>query len=227
MAEPDDAEPPTFRQARFRPPADATRILLVRHGESAPAVPGRPFPLRDGHGDPPLHPDGRVQADRLAARLGADRSITAIYVTTLRRTHETAAPLAAALGLEPAVVPDLREVHLGDWEGGELRIRAAAGDPIFAEVLRQERWDVIPGAETLRAFDERIRRGVATIAAAHPGETVVAVTHGGVIGQLLAGATQSSGFAFAGADNASISEIVVTSDRLVVRRFNDRAHLEG
>ena len=50
--------------------------------------------------------------------------LAAIYVTTLRRTHQTAAPLAAHLGLVPRVEPDLREVRLGDWDGGEYRIKA-------------------------------------------------------------------------------------------------------
>lgn len=109
-----------FRQHRFAPPPGSTRVLLVRHGESAPARPDRPFPVRDGHGDPPLHPHGRAQAELVGSRLAAEEPIAAIYVTTLQRTHETAAPLAARLGLDPIVVPELREVHLGDWEGGQL-----------------------------------------------------------------------------------------------------------
>lgn len=218
--------PEGFRQHRFVVPPEATRILLVRHGESAPAHPDRPFPLVDGHGDPPLHPDGIVQAEAVGRRLAGER-VDAIYVTTLRRTHETAAPLASALGLEPVVEADLREVHLGDWEGGGLRVRAAAGDPIYLDAIARQRWDAIPGAESLDAFDERLQRGLARIVAAHPGGSVVAVVHGGVIGQLLAHAVGLEGFAFVGADNASISELVVIGGRQVLRRFNDTAHLES
>jgi probable phosphoglycerate mutase len=88
------ATPPEgFRQHRFVAPPGATTVLLVRHGESAPAVPGAPFPLRDGHGDPPLDPVGVEQAELLGERLRHER-VDAIYVTSLRRTHETAAPLA-------------------------------------------------------------------------------------------------------------------------------------
>ena len=94
--------PEGFRQHRYTAPAEATTILLVRHGESAPAHPDRPFPLVDGHGDPPLHPHGHVQAEAVATRLRGE-SIDAIYVTTLQRTHQTAAPLAAAVGIEPVV----------------------------------------------------------------------------------------------------------------------------
>lgn len=213
-----------FRQHRYQPPPTATVVLLVRHGESAAAHPDRPFPLVGGHGDPALHPNGRAQAERLAERL-ATEPLDAIYVTTLRRTHETAGPLAARLGLTPIVEPDLREVHLGEWEGGLLRARAAAGDPIFRAIFEEERWDVIPGSEPLADFDARVARGLERIVAAHPGGRVVAVVHGGVIGQLLHRCTGSSRFAFSGADNASISELVVDGTRTVLRRYNDVAHL--
>ena len=216
--------PEGFRQHRFSPPPGSTTVLLVRHGESAPAHPDQPFALRDGHGDPELDPVGVAQAELVGARLSGER-VDAIYVTTLRRTHETAAPLAQRLGIAPVVEADLREVFLGEWEGGALRARAAAGDPIFDEIFRQERWDVIPGAEPLEEFDARTRRGLQRIVDAHPDGRVVAVVHGGVIGQLLHNVTHSRRFAFAGADNASISEIVVTPERSVLRRYNDTSHL--
>jgi probable phosphoglycerate mutase len=194
-----------------------------------PEHPDRPFPKVDGHGDPDLAPEGRLQALRVAERLAAEHldgaSIGAIYVTTLRRTHQTAAPLVEAIGLQPRVVADLREVHLGEWEG-DFRARVNAGDPIFSRVLTEERWDVIPGAEPVEAFGARLRTGIGTIASAHPDERVVAVVHGGVIGHLLSMATGASGFAFTTADNGSISELVVQPDGAWrVRRFNDTAHL--
>ena len=96
-----------FRQHRFVPPPGSCEILLVRHGESSPHVEGEPFTLVDGHGDPELAPEGREQAALVADRLiSTDEKISAIYVTTLRRTHETAAPLAERLGIEPQVEPD-------------------------------------------------------------------------------------------------------------------------
>src|SRR5205085_883402 len=73
----------------------------------------------DGHGDPPLDPVGVAQAMRVADRLASEK-LAAIYVTTLQRTLQTAAPLVARLGLEPRVEADMREVHLGEWEGGSM-----------------------------------------------------------------------------------------------------------
>jgi probable phosphoglycerate mutase len=220
-----EIDPKTYRQHRYTPPPGATEILLVRHGESQPVDPERPFDLVDGHGDPPLDPVGVEQAERLASRL-AGEDIAAIYVTTLRRTVETAAPLAKRLGMTPTIEPNLREVYLGEWEGGLLRMKAVERHPAFLRALEEERWDPIPGAEPTDAFRSRVLEGIANVASAHPDELVVVVTHGGVIGQVLASATEARGFAFIAADNASISHIVVEEDRITVRRFNDTTHLE-
>lgn len=217
--------PTTYRQVRFTLPPGGTEILLVRHGETIAADPEVPFPLVDGHGDPELAAEGREQAQQIAARLGERTDIEAIYVTTLRRTHETAQPLAEALGLEPIVEEDLREVHLGEWEGGLYRRHVMERHPMAVEMLRRERWDVVPGAESNEALAERVRAGIGRIAAAHPDKRVVAVVHGGVIGMTLCIASGSRPFAFIGADNGSISSIVVTGDRWLVRGFNDVSHL--
>jgi probable phosphoglycerate mutase len=202
----------------------ATEILLIRHGESEPYRAGTSFPLVDGHGDPALSAAGEAQAARLADRLSG-AGLSAIYVSTLRRTAQTAAPLAARLRLVPRVDADLREVHLGEWEGGRYRQMVAEGDPLVRQAWEEERWDVIPGAEPAAAFAARTRAAVERIAQAHPGQRVAAVTHGGVIGQILATATGSRPFAFVTADNASISRMVVVGDRWIVRGFNDTAHL--
>ena len=113
-------EPVEYGQKRYSPPEGAADILLIRHGSSAPARPGKPFPFTDGHGDPDLAPEGVEQAERLGERLGGEH-FDAIYVTTLRRTAQTAEPLARRLGLTPEVEPGLREVNLGEWEAGLFR----------------------------------------------------------------------------------------------------------
>jgi probable phosphoglycerate mutase len=213
-----------YRQASFQRPDGATEILLVRHGESRAATPDDPFPLVDGHGDPELHPNGRSQAERVAERLRT-LPISAVYVSNLRRTAETAAPLCAHLGLTAQVDPDLREVHLGEWEGGLLRVKAHDNDPIYQRVQAEERWDLIPGAESFESLNQRLSRSIMRIAASHPDALVAAFVHGGVIGHILAHATGARPFAFNGADNGSISHIVVTGERILLRRFNDSTHL--
>jgi 2,3-bisphosphoglycerate-dependent phosphoglycerate mutase len=212
-----------YRQHRFSPPPGAADLIVVRHGESAPQTLEAPYPLVNGRSDPPLHDTGQQEARLLAGRLQGE-DIAAIYVTDLRRTAETAAPLAAALGITPRVEPDLAEVHLGEWES-TFRMRVAEGDPIARRMFAEERWDVIPGAESTEALQARIRAGIERIAAAHRDQRVVVVTHGGVIGAIVSMATGARPFAFVGASNASITHVVVTDDRWIVRRFNDTGHL--
>jgi probable phosphoglycerate mutase len=220
-----------YRQYRFTLPPGATDLLVVRHGESAPARLDEPAPKVDGHSDPQLAPEGREQAERLAERL-AHEQIDAIYVTTLRRTAETAAPLATRLGITPQVEADLREVFLGEWEGVAFRKYVSERHPIAQQMFVEKRWDVIPGAESNEQFAERVDRGLGRIVAAHPGQRVVVVVHGGVIGQIMSLITGAPTFNFMGADNASISQVVAmgaASDAgrpWIVRRFNDTAHLD-
>src|SRR5580692_9936260 len=76
-----------YHQTRFQPPPGATEILLVRHGQSEPAIEGQPFALVEGQGDPSLSPYGQAQAARVCARL-AHEGVEAIYVSPLRRTSQ-------------------------------------------------------------------------------------------------------------------------------------------
>jgi probable phosphoglycerate mutase len=173
-----------------------------------------------------LHANGEQQAVAVGEALKSE-NIAAIYVTSLQRTVQTAAPLAAHLGLETRLEADLREVLLGEWEGGVLRMKAAAGDPIFIRMQAEQRWDVIPGAESWETLNARVTAGLARIHRAHPNQKVVAVVHGGVIGHILAHATGASPFAFNGADNGSISRIVMHEDGIKVRSFNDNVHVQS
>ena len=94
MTEP-TSQPRSFPQSFFQPPAGACQILLVRHGQSEAFVEGRPFPLVDGQGDPPLSVLGRFQAEALRDRLRTE-PIDAIYASNLQRTSQTMTPLAEA-----------------------------------------------------------------------------------------------------------------------------------
>ena len=217
-------EPTAYRQFRFTLPPGGTDLLLVRHGESAPARADQPFPLVDGHGDPPLAPDGEREAELVGDRLAIE-PIDAIYVSGLRRTVQTGAPLAKRLDLTPKVEPGLREVRLGEWEGGLFRIKVAKGDDLAVRMFTTQRWDVIPGAESTEDLAARVRAAIERIVAAHPDQRVAVFTHGGVIGQIVSMATGAAPFAFIDADNASITQLVVIGDRWIVRRFNDTAHL--
>jgi probable phosphoglycerate mutase len=214
-------------QRPFLLPDGATEVMLVRHGSSARSTPEAPIALVDGRSDPPLSDFGRRQAEAVGERLARSR-IDGLFVTPLQRTHQTAAPLAGRLGLQPTVIPELREVFLGDWEG-QLNARVIGDAELAEQVFTAQRWDVIPGAEPMGEFTERVRRGLERLAeAVGPDAIAVAVVHGGVIAEACRQVTNSEAFAFLAAENGSVTRIM----RLAARRwalisFNETAHLDA
>jgi probable phosphoglycerate mutase len=219
---------PHAAQQRYPVPPGATRLLLVRHGAAAVAPEGgEPLGLLDGFNDPPLAPSGREQAAAVGARLALDPP-DRIFVSGLSRTVETAAPLVEASGIEPVEVPELREVHLGEWDH-QYPHKMASRDPIVARILAEQRWDVIPGAEPAAAYHERVRAGVERVLEETGEDATAAVfVHGGVISEILAQATGAQPLAFIFGDNTSITELLrLPSGRWMVRGFNDTAHLEA
>jgi probable phosphoglycerate mutase len=221
------ADRDSFEQTPYELPPGATELVLVRHGASSPPVEGKPNPLVGGHSDPALAEAGLAQAELVAEGLRHE-PISAIFVSTLRRTQETAAPLAEALGIEPEPpLEELREVFLGEFEGGVYRIKAAREDPVIKRVFSQEAWSEIPGAETREHYGPRVTAGVEKmVARTGPDRAAVAILHGAVIGQLCRQATDSRPFAFVHSDNGSVSRLVVHADgRWLLRSFNDISHL--
>jgi probable phosphoglycerate mutase len=220
---------PVPQPALFRADAFATEVLLIRHGRSADIVPGSP----ESH-DPPLHDEGVAQAAALGRRL-APKRIDAVYSSDLARAIQTAQPIAEPRGLTTTTMPELREVHLGEWEGGEFRRRAAAGDPEFLAWAATGRWDGIPGGEGDDALRARVRSTVTSIAAAHESGVVAVVCHGGVINAFLADLFGSHRSFCATIDNTSVTLVrfgtAITGDwddggpRPTVVTVNDCAHL--
>ena len=220
------ADRDSFEQSPYELPPGSTEVVLVRHGASEAAVVGARFPLVDGHSDPALAESGKAQAEMVAEALRGEE-VAGLFASTLRRTQESAAPLVEALGLEPQILFELREIYLGDFEGGEYRIRQGRGDPIIQQVFSEERWDAIPNAESFEDFGARLRSGIEQIVATvGPETTAVAFVHGAGIGRLCQTATDSRPFAFVHADNGSITRIVVHADgKWLLRSFNDINHL--
>ncbi|WP_069300059.1 histidine phosphatase family protein [Neptunicoccus sediminis] len=213
-----------YPQHRFVVPKDGVDVLFIRHGETIPARPGVSFPMKDGHGNPPLHPRGEAQAEAVGERL-RHTHFDALYVTSLQRTHQTMAPLAKHLGMTPIEEPDLREIRLGDWDGGLYRIKSAEGAPEFLRAKAEHEWGHIPGAETTAELHERVERGLRRLLDNHAGERIAFCVHGGVVGAIMSIATGCKPFAMIGASNGSISRVVLTKERFFVRSFNDCNHL--
>jgi broad specificity phosphatase PhoE len=162
-----------------------TTILLARHGETDWNREGR----FQGHADPPLNRTGLDQAVELSVALMAEE-LAAIYSSPLRRALETAEVIAASRGLEPVTVDGLREVDVGSWSG----LTRAEIEQRFPE--QYLRWlDYGQGWEDGETYEEMSKRAVAALlelAAAHEGERVLAVTHGGPIRAAFAFAAGTS-----------------------------------
>lgn len=149
-----------------------TTILLVRHGETDWNLERRV----QGHSDRPLNETGRAQASALVDELGDER-IDAVYSSDLARALDTALGVATARGLAVQPCAGLREKHFGTWEGltdTEIRKR-------FPQASNGPWGD----AETSEELAERVLETLRGIAADHPGEQVLVVTHGGPLRAVL------------------------------------------
>jgi probable phosphoglycerate mutase len=151
-----------------------TTILLARHGETDWNSERR----WQGHADRPLNEVGREQARELAETL-TDRAIDVVYSSDLVRAHETALIVGQRLGLPVGVDAGLREVDVGDWSG-RVHSEIEGLDPDGYQRWREggKGW---AGGESYEEMGERVVAAVLGLAARHPGETVLIVTHGGSI----------------------------------------------
>jgi len=157
-----------------------SQLALIRHAESTWSADGR----WQGHGDPPLSPRGREQAEALAGELRELR-FELVVTSDLARAIETGAPLARALGVDALPCRGLRELDLGSW-AGLTRPEIAARDP--EALLRFESGgDAAPagGGETRADLARRARASLAVLRARHPDLRIAVVTHLGVIRAIL------------------------------------------
>ena len=151
-----------------------TTILLARHGETDWNREGR----FQGHADPPLNETGRAQASALAAEL-ADFELAAVYSSPLRRALETAEAVAAEYGLEPVALDALREVDVGSWQGlTRAEVEARFPEQLARWLEYDQGWQ---DGESYEEMGQRVVPALLALAAAHPDERVLAVTHGGPI----------------------------------------------
>ncbi len=202
----------------------ATRLVAIRHGETAWNAEGR----LQGHQDIPLNPLGLRQAASLAAAL-ADEGLAAVVASDLQRAWQTGAALAAGLGLPLQAEPGLRERCFGLLEG-QTHAEIEARWPDHARRLRQREPGFAPaGGESLVDFRARCLATVDRLAAAFAGQTIALVCHGGVLDGLYRAATHVA------LDrprswplgNASINRLLHTPQGLALVGWNDSAHLDG
>jgi probable phosphoglycerate mutase len=159
-----------------------TSVLLVRHGRTPTTgiiLPGRAPGLS-------LAPAGRADAEAAAARIARLGRVAAVYASPLERAQETAAPIAREYGLAVRVDPELSDLNIGGWTG--MKIDEARRRPEWVAIQQYPAGFRFPGGESFPEMQARITATLARLAARHPGETVVAVSHADPIKAAVAGA---------------------------------------
>ncbi|MBB5018053.1 putative phosphoglycerate mutase [Chitinivorax tropicus] len=154
-----------------------TTLCLVRHGETDWNVARR----LQGHLDIPLNAIGLQQAAAAACGL-ISHGFHAIYSSDLLRARQTAQAAAQGLGLSIIEWPALRERHFGLFQGLTAAEAEARFPDAYANYISRQ-CDYIPpdGGESLAGFASRVHGALMQIVAAHPGQAVLVVTHGGVL----------------------------------------------
>jgi probable phosphoglycerate mutase len=199
-----------------------TTLLLVRHGHTD--VAGRRLTgwERGVH----LNAQGRREAERLVERLEGV-PVSAIWTSPLERCRETAAPLARDRGLSPTVQRGLIEVDYGAWTGRSIaQLRRTR---LWRSVMHAPSTVRFPGGESMLEVQARMVDAAMTLAAAHPGGTVVAVSHADPIRLLvthLAG-THADHLQRLAIDTGSITVVALGEGIPRVVKVNDTGDLSA
>lgn len=201
-----------------------TRLLLIRHGETAW---NRDTRLQ-GHLDIPLNDTGLWQAQRVADALRGE-AVDAVYASDLARALQTAQAVADALGLPVQTDTGLRERHFGEFQG-KTWVEVETLWPEAALAWRQRVPEFAPpGGESLLALRERVEAAVAALAARHTGQQIALVAHGGVLDVLYRAATrlelQAPRTWTLG--NAAINRLLWTDSGPTLVGWGDTSHLDS
>jgi 2,3-bisphosphoglycerate-dependent phosphoglycerate mutase len=199
-----------------------TRFIVVRHGETAWNAQGR----IQGHLDSPLNEEGLAQALLVGERLGHE-SFDALYSSDLGRALQTAQPIADRSSRPVIRDARLRERHLGLFQGltGVECERTYPAE--YALFKSREPDHGAPGGETVREIFQRVSNVFAHLAGEHPGQSVVVVTHGGVLDSLyrLVNGVPLEQMRDFPIFNASINTVRFDNGRWRLERWGDISHL--
>jgi 2,3-bisphosphoglycerate-dependent phosphoglycerate mutase len=201
-----------------------TQLLFIRHGETDWNAQQR----FQGQIDVPLNATGHAQAARLGRRL-APESHDALFSSDLTRAQETAAPLAAAWGRQPTLVPGLREQSFGLLEGLDVPTIKLRHADLWQAWLQHRGDFALPGGESLHQFHSRVMDAVRMLATAGAGQRLVIVTHGGVLDMLwrTARGEPIDGLRQCEIPNTGINRLHWAHNTLHIDRWADDEHLSG
>ncbi len=200
-----------------------TRICLVRHGETAWNVEKR----LQGHLDIPLNETGVAQAAAAAQGL-AGIEFAAIYASDLIRARTTAEAAAQVLGLPVQLTAELRERNCGEFQALTQKEAAARYADDYHRYHDRDVDFVIPGGESLGGLAARITATFNRLAAAHAGQTILIVSHGGVLDIIhrLATAKPLGAPRDFHISNAALNWLEVEDGRWTLLKWDDTDHLD-
>ena len=201
------------------------RCYLIRHAQTA----WNDINRLQGHSDVPLSALGEQQAKRLGERF-ALHHLQGIFTSGLQRSRRTAHMIAEGNGhgISPVIESDLAEMHLGAWEGltpEEIDVRF---DKSYQRWRVRPSSVVIPDAEPLEVFRERVRRAFGKIVSGLGDGEYAVVSHGGVIAALLAdvlAADYDELIRRLRLDNAGVTALEFGTDLPHVLWVNSTSHL--
>ena len=201
------------------------RVLFARHGQTTYNVEQR----LQGWLDVPLNKTGELQAGLLARRLSA-YPIDAIYTSDLQRTVNTARVVADLHQppLNPVAVSGFREFNYGRWSGMNFtEIEEKYPDEVAAW-RKNVRDVVLPEGESIAQFSNRVRGALREVLARHDQQTLLIVTHGGVIRVLLCAALglPPENYGQFRSESTSLTEIHYNQNSARLSSLNDTAHLQ-
>ena len=200
------------------------KLIAVRHGETEWNVELREM----GHLDSALTPLGIQQAEALGHRLNK-LGFDALYSSDLGRAVQTAEIIGTICQKRVHLHSGLRERHMGVFQG---LTRVQIQERYLEQLEAYERvgfLDLIPEGETAQERTDRSVRVLTEVASRHPGQTVVAVTHGGFLTGFLGfvlGMPFSSGRRFR-KENTGFNAFEYLEPNWYLQTWNDVSHLDG
>jgi len=199
-----------------------TKLILVRHGQTL----WNKELKYQGHSDVVLDEDGLRQAALVGERLKGEK-IDAVYSSDLKRAFATAEAIANHHSLPVFIMPGLREMKFGEWEGFTFKFIYERWPEEMDKLFANAREARVPGGETFDEVKSRAAAAVDELVAKHPEQTVVAVCHGGTIRTIICNVLgiDLNRVWDIKQDNTAVNIIEFYPERAIISLLNDTHHL--
>ena len=227
MANPGNVRAPSPIDRAFLTNQEGTgTVIFVRHGQQE--WPDPKTSVAADWVDPPLSELGQAQAECVGRWL-AERPITAVYSSRLKRANDTGKAIASHHGLEVQVIDELAEIHMYSELPQDRRAVDVLGEKalggIWERFVQTQKWDSYPYTETSADFRRRVGWAVESAIVDHPGETIVIACHGGVINAYLAEVLGLVPDMFFRPYHASSHRMLFGQGRRVIETLNEDSYL--